>query len=251
MEDVSPKQEVSPKQLEANRQNAQKSTGPRTDGGKSRSGKNAATHALTADRVIINGEDGKVLEQLFDDLIEEHKPEGTTEILLVREMAMASWRLRRTDQIEAQSFQSGAFALSFDYSDKKIRDAQTGWMNAERTGLMADRVASVGLHSSGDRPTAEGLAEIRDAYETTIEENQLVRDKNAPSVLRDLGNPATVFRWMTNNQNIMDTLQRYRTAAERSFYRALDKLKQLQERRTKNGSAADIIDAEADKTSTS
>lgn len=250
VEEVSPKQEVSLKQLEANRQNAQKSGGPRTEGGKIRSSQNALTHALTADRVIINGEDGKALEQLFDELIEEHQPEGTTEILLVREMTMASWRLRRTDQIEAQSFESGAYALSLDYTDKKIRDARIGWMNAERTGLMADRVTTIGLHASGERQTAEGLAEIQEAYENTIEENQLVRDKNAPSVLKDLGNPATVFRWMTNNQNIMDTLQRYRTSAERSFYRALDKLTHLQEkRRTKNGSAAPIVDVKADETS--
>jgi hypothetical protein len=45
------------KQNEANRINAQKSTGPRTDEGKQRSSQNALKHGLLAKRSVIPGED--------------------------------------------------------------------------------------------------------------------------------------------------------------------------------------------------
>jgi hypothetical protein len=45
------------RQIESNRRNAQKSTGPKTDDGKVRASRSAVRHGLTAETVIILLED--------------------------------------------------------------------------------------------------------------------------------------------------------------------------------------------------
>jgi hypothetical protein len=49
------------RQIEANRRNALRSTGPKTDDGKQRSRRNAVRHGLTAETVIDGLEDGRGL----------------------------------------------------------------------------------------------------------------------------------------------------------------------------------------------
>ena len=46
---------TSQKQIEANKANAKKSTGPKTEAGKLRSSMNAVTHGLTATSILIRG----------------------------------------------------------------------------------------------------------------------------------------------------------------------------------------------------
>ncbi len=82
-------------QIEANRRNAQKSTGARTDAGKARVSRNAARHGLCNTIAVMSDEDRAEFEELLNDLNEEHQPQGTTEGLLVYKMALAflnSWR---------------------------------------------------------------------------------------------------------------------------------------------------------------
>ena len=82
-------------QSEANKRNAQKSTGPRTDAGKARVSRNAARHGLCNTIAVMSDEDRAQFEELLNDLNEEHQPQGTTEGLLVYKMALAflnSWR---------------------------------------------------------------------------------------------------------------------------------------------------------------
>ena len=53
---------VSAAKLEANRRNAERSTGPRSQEGKSRSRLNALTHGMTAESAIVPGEDSAEFE---------------------------------------------------------------------------------------------------------------------------------------------------------------------------------------------
>ncbi|SPF39545.1 hypothetical protein SBA4_2360006 [Candidatus Sulfopaludibacter sp. SbA4] len=62
------------KQTEANRQNAQKSTGPRTAEGKARSSMNHLTTGIDAKSAIIPGEDPAQLQALADRIGAELKP---------------------------------------------------------------------------------------------------------------------------------------------------------------------------------
>lgn len=89
------------KQIEANRRNAQNSTGPTTGEGKQASKMNATKHGLTAETVVIKDEDPEVFDALRNDLIREFAPETTLEFQLVDRMASTLWRLRRVPHIEA------------------------------------------------------------------------------------------------------------------------------------------------------
>ena len=75
-------------QIEANRRNAEKSTGPRTDAGKARVSRNATRHGLCSTVPVMSDEDRPKFEELLNDLNEEHQPDGLTEILLVYKMAV-------------------------------------------------------------------------------------------------------------------------------------------------------------------
>ena len=71
---------ISEKQLEANRANAQKSTGPRTAEGKRRSALNAVRHGLTAHVSIMSEPDREAAEAFIQPILEELAPVGPVEM---------------------------------------------------------------------------------------------------------------------------------------------------------------------------
>ncbi len=95
---------ITEKQLLANRQNAQKSTGPRTDTGKRRSSQNAITHGLRAQDNVIDSphlkESPDEYENLIASLIDELNPDGAFQTQLVHKIANCLWRQRRAVHAE-------------------------------------------------------------------------------------------------------------------------------------------------------
>jgi hypothetical protein len=89
------------KQFEANRLNAQKSTGPRTPEGRAAVRLNGVKHGLTAETIVLKGESEADFTKLLDSLEAEHDPASPTEEALVVQLAMATWRLRRLYHVEA------------------------------------------------------------------------------------------------------------------------------------------------------
>ena len=83
------------KQIEANRLNARKSTGPRTHAGKSASSRNALKTGLYAQGNIIGYEDVTALEELERQFTAEHHPVTPTERSLVDSLIHLEWMLRR------------------------------------------------------------------------------------------------------------------------------------------------------------
>jgi hypothetical protein len=88
-------------QLEANRLNAQKSTGPQTAHGKARSSQNALKHGLSAKTPLLPGEDPAVFAAFFEGLIEDLAPQGAIEAYQVQRAAEIAWRLQRVPHFEA------------------------------------------------------------------------------------------------------------------------------------------------------
>ena len=83
-----------------NRRNAQKSTGPRTPEGKSRSRFNAVKHGMTAKTLVLPGEDADVLQQRIEAWTTDLQPQNEVEQFLVERSVQFSWQLERADRAE-------------------------------------------------------------------------------------------------------------------------------------------------------
>ncbi|MEE8436202.1 MAG: hypothetical protein V3S64_15560 [bacterium] len=105
---------TSKKQIEANRRNAKKSTGPKTEEGKARSSMNALKHGLTSQRVWLNEEEKKDFHEFRLGLLDELEPWGSLETQFVCRIAAQMWRLARVPGIEAEIL----CKLSFDIVDE-------------------------------------------------------------------------------------------------------------------------------------
>src|SRR5579864_5301481 len=92
------------KQFEANRRNAQKSTGPKTPEGKAACSMNALRHGLRARSVVLPGEDPTEFHQLCNDLESEWHPKSRTEQFYVEQMAVSQWKLTRMEVVEVNIF---------------------------------------------------------------------------------------------------------------------------------------------------
>src|SRR3954463_8590658 len=106
-------------QIEANRENAKKSTGPKTPEGRAAVRLNGLKHGLSAQTIVVMGEDPAQFEALFDSLHQEHQPVTTTEVIMVRQLAMAAWRQLRLYRMEAGFFnnESESHAHENEYQD--------------------------------------------------------------------------------------------------------------------------------------
>jgi hypothetical protein len=93
---------ASPQQIEANRRNAQHSTGPRSAEGKAASRFNAVRHGIDAQSLVIPGEDPAQLEALTREYFDEFQPSGQLETSLVETLAHSEWMRRRYSRIEAE-----------------------------------------------------------------------------------------------------------------------------------------------------
>src|SRR5450830_839135 len=94
------------KQIEANRRNALKSTGPTTPEGKRRSRCNALRHGLTAETVIAALENAEDYQAFEAAVIADYDVESAVERELVLRLASVLWRLRRATGIESAIFES-------------------------------------------------------------------------------------------------------------------------------------------------
>ena len=116
---------VTEKQREANRRNAQLSTGPRTDAGKDASRVNALKHGLRARAFdVLPNEDPAEFRARLDAWADDLQPADHAEAHLVHHIATLDWRKERLDRYEHA-------ALS-----KRVRDAVTGVEEAQHSKLV-------------------------------------------------------------------------------------------------------------------
>jgi hypothetical protein len=88
-------------QITANQQNAQLSTGPRTEAGKLAVSANARIHGLAAKKFFLALEEKPLFEELRGALAEHYKPATAHERALLEDLAEAKWRLRTARTMEA------------------------------------------------------------------------------------------------------------------------------------------------------
>ena len=96
------------RQIEANRRNAQMSTGPITEEGKRKSRQNAVRHGLTAETVIDSLEDAEDYAAFELAVTSDYDADSAVERELVLRLASVLWRLRRATSIETGLFKAQA-----------------------------------------------------------------------------------------------------------------------------------------------
>src|SRR4051812_48237940 len=109
------------KQIEANRRNARRSTGPTTEDGKLHSCRNAVRHGLTAETVIGALEDAEDYKAFEAAVTADYDAQSAVERELVLRLASLLWRIRRATTMETGLFEIQARHL-LDFRRK--RDAQ-------------------------------------------------------------------------------------------------------------------------------
>src|SRR5260370_41306947 len=127
------------RQIEANRRNAIRSTGPNTEEGKRRSRRNALRHGLCAETVIENVEDIDDYRAFEAAVIADYDAQTAVERELVLRLASLLWRLRRSTAIETELFRIQAEILRDRRTQKQSQGLQ------ERPQAIPFRVIESGI----------------------------------------------------------------------------------------------------------
>ena len=157
---AAPKPKSSPARIAANRANAQKSTGPKTEAGKARSRANALKHGLTGAGVALPGEDAVAIEASFLQAQEEFAPTTLAGMRLVRDVAAIWVRQDRARQFEMLILDHRARHAASDY-DQARSDRADGLLDAIETNPRAYRRALLAMPEGVDR-LVDGLTMLLD-----------------------------------------------------------------------------------------
>jgi hypothetical protein len=154
------------KQIEANRRNAQKSTGPITEEGKQHSRCNAVRHGLTAETVIGALEDAEDYKAFEAAIIADYDGQSAVERELVLRLASLLWRLRRATTIETGLFEIEAEHLSEAERNHQVSPASREVVRAlfrpQASGNSPDSLpASYGVRAE---PALDRAAELTRCY---------------------------------------------------------------------------------------
>jgi len=142
------------RQIEANRRNALKSTGPRTEVGKEQSRRNSYRHGLTAETVITCLEDLEDYKAFEATIIADYDPETAVERELVLRLASLLWRSRRAILIE-----TGLFAIQA----KILRDRRRAHNGGTDKPTLAHRLERFNGAAGLSRGNASGGDDQNDA----------------------------------------------------------------------------------------
>jgi hypothetical protein len=134
-------------QIEANRRNAQLSTGPKTVQGKEASRMNALKHGLTAQQVTLFDERAEDFEAFHTEILGALAPQGWVEFALAERAVLCAWRLRRAYRIETGLF----------------RKARKAWGNG--TAASTNQIAVVFMRLASEEDDLSKLTR----YETSLE----------------------------------------------------------------------------------
>ncbi len=166
-------------QIEANRRNSQRSTGPRTAEGKSVSRRNALRHGLAARTLVVAPwEDEAEFAMFAADMRADLAPDGACEEALAQRIVLCAWRLERLCRIEADMLMGEASLLATDAraAGTEIEPPVGAWP-AEMTALARyeatlDRAMERAMKLLRERQKARLAGELPDAADDSAERSQ-------------------------------------------------------------------------------
>jgi hypothetical protein len=136
------------RQIEANRRNARKSTGPITEEGKQRSRCNALRHGLTAETVIGALEDAEHYKAFEAAVAAGFDAETAVERELVLRLASLLWRLRRATAIDTGLLETPS-------EPQKVSDLDGATLANERA-VVRIQIATLENHTSLEERVDKG-----------------------------------------------------------------------------------------------
>jgi hypothetical protein len=162
-------------QIKANRKNSQKSTGPRTAGGKAVTSKNAVKYGLFAKEVIIFGEDPADYDALHDAILAELAPKGVMEILLAERVVSLTWRLHRVERLMSEVIN--------ELIDKRLKDPFPEIADNLAKEMLGEQYPDVKLpYADGEKPDLSfGKAVIRDYANSRVIDKLSLYEKRIES----------------------------------------------------------------------
>jgi hypothetical protein len=182
------------KQIQANRANAKRSTGPTTEKGKQASSQNALRHGLLSSCIVLKAEYVPVFDALMNSLIEEFQPQSENELALLESMAVARWKLTRnwtlhTALLELETVKQdpnlGSDPIITALAFKSLADSSNSLQLLHRYEISLDRQYSRALNNLLKVRAARNAALIEDppppveAFETAPEQ-EFPKEPNLP-----------------------------------------------------------------------
>ena len=104
---------------EASRRNAQKSTGQKTDEGKAKLRFNALKHGMTAQSILLPGDDGQAFASRLRYLLEDLQPRNSLEGVVIERLAGDLWK---SDRAEGSAGARISFRLRHEPVDQALKD---------------------------------------------------------------------------------------------------------------------------------
>ncbi len=206
------------KQIEANRRNSRRGTGPKTRTGKAESKTNAMKHGLLAADLVVRDEDPVEFAGVLENLVDELRAQGPLEEQLVERVAACMWRLRRLYRVEAEIFTYESLTIELNHASKEVAKYEA-----------SDRA----WNPRGGNPV-NGTDERRHDQATKR------LDKAHRLVQEAAGTLGAAFRSDAIHPGTISKLSRYEAAIERSLYRALHELQRVQAARQDGHAPASI-----------
>ena len=273
---------TSTKQITANQQNAQKSTGPKSTDGKAVAAQNATRHGILSTRLFLQDDEPETFRQLFDELAVALKPAGTMELLMVEKIACAIWKQRRVIRAESAAIELGRQsrsllqtineALGTVYHDTlSERDVEPYDQELQKWCAMVANEYDKLMALDGDINLA--VLKTKAPYIWGQLQDEADEDKETPETyVASLGKP--LYEWLHDLKNWVDgelkkankrpyyislyqtaqakkgvlgtvqqeALERYQASLDNQLFKAMKELRQLQEWRLKTQETVPVVD---------
>ena len=212
------------RQIEANRRNALRSTGPKTEAGKRRSQRNSVRHGLTAETVVVALEDIEDYQAFEAAIIADYDARTAVERELVLRLASLLWRMRRATAIETDLLQIQAEILS----DRRY-EYEAGDGSGQKPQSIVDRVLQRAIAASLPRHSGNGSSHAEKSDSIDDQCDPLAAPRYDPGCISR--NLTYCFLRLANLDNgVFERLGRYETALWRQIVQTLLALQSVRHR---------------------
>jgi hypothetical protein len=194
---------TSPARIAANQKNAQKSTGPKSAEGKSRASLNALKHGLTAETVVLPGENAEAFDERLAMWRDAYGADDPARATIIERAVISTWRLDRCARAE----RAGLTA------------------RGRHAALDAARAAAIQAEELGARLVFEPVDRVAgyDPRDERMRDRIQRREDEIPAVLvRELNATAAGVDWLLARwENLAGVLETFR------YWNVVEKFKAL------------------------